>query len=343
MRVTTRKLYPRAEPGGEYPLYELLRDWERFAERADLFADLLFLRIVVFILERFDHKFRDAGAFFLLEPARGYSRRAEADAGRVHGLPRIVRDRVLIERNPDFIEHFFRFLAGDRKRAEYVRKQEVIISTASEQPNVLGLESGFHRFGVLQNLSGIRLERRHERLPEAHRFPRDVVHVRTPLESRKDGLIFLFGDLLALAREYHAATRTAQRLVGGRGKHVESKIKRVLRRFPRDETSDMRDIHNRVRPYLARDGNEFFIIQFARICGKSRKHDFWLRFHRHGSHLVVVDLASVRVLHLVADENENLFDVRYGMYARQMPAVREVHAEHGVARIKECEVHADIR
>src|SRR3989344_8651465 len=98
MRVTTRKLYPRAEPGGEYPLYELLRDWERLAETTDLFADLLFLRIVVFILQGLDHEFCNAGTFFFLKPARGYSRRAETDAGRVHGLARIVRDRVLVER-----------------------------------------------------------------------------------------------------------------------------------------------------------------------------------------------------------------------------------------------------
>jgi hypothetical protein len=68
--------------------------------------------------------------------------------------------------------------------------------------------------GVLHDLGGVVLELRLQRFTEGHGLGGDHMHQRAALEAREDGRVELLGQVLVVGED-HAATRTAQRLVGG--------------------------------------------------------------------------------------------------------------------------------
>src|SRR4051812_11977505 len=62
------------------PLYEGIRYWERGADCLDLAVNCVEFGLISAVLERFDHKFRNARTFFLAKLAGSDSRCSKADA-----------------------------------------------------------------------------------------------------------------------------------------------------------------------------------------------------------------------------------------------------------------------
>src|SRR5207245_11312838 len=61
-----------------------------------------------------------------LHPASRDGWRSDADPGRDAGLLRVVRDRVLVHRDPDRVERLFGLLAGEVQRT-YVDEHEMVV------------------------------------------------------------------------------------------------------------------------------------------------------------------------------------------------------------------------
>src|SRR3989344_8536462 len=117
----------------------------------------------------------------------------------------------------------------------------------------------------------------------------------------------------------------------GSSHYVESVVKRMFHRLAGDESRDMRDIHYRDGADLVRDRDELCIIQFARIRREAGENNLRLCFLRDATHLVIINLARLHVLHLVPYEIENLGEIRDRVPVREVPAMREVHPEDSVA------------
>ena len=74
------------------------------------------------------------------------------------------------------------------------------------------------RFGIVHDLPDVLLVARRQRLAKADRLAGDDVHQRPALNARKHGPIDFLG--IGLLAEDHAAARSAERLVRGRGDEI---------------------------------------------------------------------------------------------------------------------------
>ncbi len=281
--------------------------------------------------EHLDHDLRDARRFLRAESTRGHRRCAETDAGGIHRLARIVRNRIFIERNARAIQELLRLPAGNAEREPDVEQDEMVVRTAGEHPRLMLLKYFLHRMRVRDYLFCILPKRRSERLAKRYRLCRDLVHMWPTLESREHRLVYFLRQFLILAHENHPAARAPQSLMRRRGDDVEAIVERILRRLPCDEPRDMRSVHYRNGAHFARDAHEFFVVELARVRRKSREDNFRLYLLRDAAHVVVINFTRLHVLHLVSPKIENLGEVCHGVPVGQVSAMREVHAEHGVA------------
>src|SRR5690606_37279882 len=101
---------------------------------------------------------------------------------------------------------------------------------------------------------------------------------------------------------------TAESLVGSGGDDVKTVIKWIARDSAGDEAGDMGHVGHGVRAHLFGDLYELGVIEFPAV-GREAGQDYLRLFAKsHFSEFVIVDLAGIRVLHLVADEVEDLVD-----------------------------------
>ena len=104
-----------------------------------------------------------------------------------------------------------------------------------------------------------------------------------------------------------------------------------------DEASHVRHVHEQIRADLVCDGAEARPIDDLRICGKAADDHFRLAFQGDALDFVVIDHA--RLVHAVGNDVEEFAgDVGLGAVG-EMAAVRQRHAQHGVARLQQCEIH----
>ncbi len=112
--------------------------------------------------------------------------------------------------------------------------------------------------------------------------------------------------------------------------------------FRRDQTRDVRHVgdHRRAdaRGRLA-DARE---IDDARIGARAHHDHLGLVLFGEPRELVVVD-ALVLFAHAVGHDGVELAREIQRVAVREMAAVREVHAEHGVARLQQREIHGHVR
>ena len=89
----------------------------------------------------------------LLHPLRRHRGRADAHAARDERRPRVVGDRVLVERDAGPVEHLLRDLAGELgvERAQ-VDEQQVVVGAARHEPEALGGERRGERLRVAHDL-----------------------------------------------------------------------------------------------------------------------------------------------------------------------------------------------
>ena len=110
----------------------------------------------------------------------------------------------------------------------------------------------------------------------------------------------------------------------------------------RDKSRDVRHVYHEVGADLLGDGCDFFKIDDARIGGSAGDNELRFCFERGLAQLVVVD-ASCLCIHAVRNKVE--IGTRHvdGRTMRQMAAMREIHAEHGIAGLQQRKIDRHIR
>ena len=98
--------------------------------------------------------------------------------------------------------------------------------------------------GVFDDGPGVELEFRSQRLAERDRFCCNHMHQRPALQAREYGRIDLLPEV-RIARQDHAAARTAQRLVRRRRHHM-GVIERSGVHAARDESGKVRHVDHEV-------------------------------------------------------------------------------------------------
>ena len=132
----------------------------------------------------------------------------------------------------------------------------------------------------------------------------------------------------------------AQRLVRRRGDEVRVRHRAGMHPAG-DQAGDVRHVHDHRRADAPGDFGDAREVDDARI-GAGADHDH-LRLVLVGQprELVVVDPLVV-LANAVRDDRVELAGEIQRMAVRQMPAVREVHAEDGVAGLEQRQIHAHV-
>ena len=186
------------------------------------------------------------------------------------------------------------------------------------------------RLGVLDDLRLIILVFGRVRLFERDGFSRYYMLERTALRAGKHRFINRFGILLSA--QYHAATRTSQRLMRS-SRHNVGILDGIGMNARRDKPRDVRHIDHEHRAHLVRDLAETLKVYYARICRRARQNKFWLAFSRYAFDLGIVYCLGLFVYAVrnYVVKPARIIDLRA---VRQMPAVREVHAHERIAGIE---------
>ena len=105
------------------------------------------------------------------------------------------------------------------------------------------------------------------------------------------------------------------------------------------QSRDVRHIDHQERAAFFGDSGEALKIQDARIGAGAGDNQLWLMFRRKRFELIVVNGFSV-LAHTVRNDLVHLAGKIQRMPVRQVSAVGQVHAEHGVARLEHGHVNA---
>ena len=186
---------------------------------------------------------------------------------------------------------------------------------------LVGLELGFQCFA------------------EADRLRGDDVHKRAALSAGEHGAVYLLFKLL-LAEDERAA-RPAQGLMRSRRDDVG--IGNRTRMLPCcDKSGDVRHVDHKIRPDRVRDLAHALKIYEPRV--RARPGDDELRAALLGAlpDLIVIDSLGLGVDAIEAGVEVFPGNGRLGAVS-QVTAVAQIHAEDGITRLEESEIHRNIR
>ena len=196
------------------------------------------------------------------------------------------------------------------------------------------------RCRILYDLCAVFLERGLERLTECNRLCRNDVHEGAALNAGEDRLVDLRAEFL-IASEDDAAARAAQRLVGGRGNDIC--MRHGIRMLPcGNQPRDMRHIHHEERTDRLCNRPDALKINRTRIRRSARNNHFGLVLLRKCLERIVVNALRLTI-HAVGNDLEVRARNVDGAAVRQMPAVRQIHAEDRVARLQQRKEDRHIR
>jgi hypothetical protein len=173
---------------------------------------------------------------------------------------RVERDRVLVDRDPDFVEERLSLLAGDTER-RHVDEHQVVVRAARDDPGPAFSERIGELGRVLDRSPLVALERLTGGELQADGLARDHVHQRPTLDAGEHGLVDLrrerrldgreIGLVHArrelLAAEDQAAATAAERLVRGRRDDV-GMWERARMDTRRDQPGDVGHVDEEQRP-----------------------------------------------------------------------------------------------
>ena len=141
--------------------------------------------------------------------------------------------------------------------------------------------------------------------------------------------------------QHQPAARPAQRLVRRRRNEIGVRH-RARVHAPGHQSRDVRHVHEEQRAHRARDFRHAREIDDARIGARARDDHFRLVLVRQAVEFVVIDRLGF-LAHAVGNELVHLAGKIERMPVRQVPAVRQVHAQHGVARLQRRHVDGHVR
>lgn len=256
----------------------------------------------------------------------------------VIGGRRVVRHGVAVDRDADLVQEVLGLLAVER-RVDQVDQHQVHIGAAGEDPHAhLGHVGLVQPLGEgARALQGAALavgELGGRGVLERHGLARDHVLQRAALLTGEHRRVDLLGEV-GLVGQDHAAARAAQGLVRRGGDHVRVRHRAGVQ-ARRDQTGEVRHVHHEERADLVGDPAELGEVQLARV-GRPARHD-QLRPVLLGQRLDLgqVDQA-VAVRHVVGHHVVELAGEVDPHPVREVPAVRQVEAQDGVAGLEQRE------
>ena len=110
---------------------------------------------------------------------------------------------------------------------------------------------------------------------------------------------------------------------------------------PGHQSRDVRHVHEEQRAHRPRDFRHAREINDARIGARARDDHFRLVLARQTVEFVVIDRLGF-LAHAVRNELVHLAGKIERMPVREVPAVRQVHAEHGVAQLQRRHVDGNV-
>src|SRR5215217_3692714 len=145
---------------------------------------------------RSDDDAGDLAHLVLAHSARGHGRGAEPDAARDGRGLEVVRYHVLVAGYAHGLQRFFKLLAGDARLLQ-VDQDQVVVRPARNEVQPTLKEPVGQCLAVGDDLPGVVLELRLQRLAESDGLARDGVHQRAALHPWEDAAVHLLRELLA--------------------------------------------------------------------------------------------------------------------------------------------------
>ena len=208
-------------------------------------------------------------------------------------------------------------------------------------------------YGLAQPVSGAELERRSienclvlvglelgfQCFAEAYGLCSDDMHQRAALSAGEHGAVYLLFKLL-LAEDERAA-RPAQGLMRSRRDDVG--IGNRTRMLPCcDKSGDVRHVDHKIRPDRVRDLAHALKIYEPRVCARTRYNELRTALLGALLHLIVIDRLRLWINAIEAGVEVLTGNGRLGAVG-QVTAVAQIHAEDGITRLEESEIHRNIR
>ncbi|EJK64467.1 hypothetical protein THAOC_14793 [Thalassiosira oceanica] len=286
----------------------------------------------------------------LEEFPRGQRRRADPHPPRRDGGP-VPRDAVLVEGDGNRVADLLELGPRDLLRLE-VPKDQMILRAARGEGVPQADELRPQRRRVELDLPRVRVELGRHDLEELRGHARDLVLVRAALERGEHGLVDLVLEApLVLTEEDHAGPRTPEALVR-RGGHDVAELEGTRLLLRRDETRDVRHVHEEEGAVVVRDLAELGVVPVPGVGGPAA--DDHRRLEQSGvpCELLVVDESRDRV-DLVRERLEVDRGGRDGLprplllrvgvkSVRQVPAGREVESHDPVVRVEQGRVDREV-
>ncbi|GAA3044020.1 hypothetical protein GCM10020000_24360 [Streptomyces olivoverticillatus] len=263
--------------------------------------------------------------------------RADPQARGDHRGPRVVRDRVAVDRDAHLVEAVLGLLAVQLGVAQ-VHQDQVHVRAAGQDGDAgLGHVRLHQTLGEdLRALEGALLallELLARGDLEGDRLGRDDVLQRAALLPGEDRRVDLLGQLGR--REDHTTARTAQRLVRGGGDDVRVRHRRGVQPGG-DEAREVGHVDHQVCADLVGDPAEGREVQLPRVGGPAG--DDQLRPVLLGEALDLLHVDQVGLLVDVVGDHVVELAGEVDLHAvGQVPAVGEVQTQDGVAGVEQRE------
>jgi hypothetical protein len=192
---------------------------------------------------------------------------------------------------------------------------------------------------IRDDLPDVLLERRLKRFPERGGLRGHDVNQGSALKARKHDAVEIL-RVLGLAQD-EPGPRTAERLV--RRRRDEIAVRDGARVVPgRHEPGDVGHVRHDLRSDRSRDPPDAREIDDARVRGRAAHDELRLVLARQRLELVVVE-GLVGLAYAVGHERVQLAGEVERMAVGQVPSVRQVHPQNGVAGFEHREVDRLVR
>src|SRR5690625_2267211 len=268
----------------------------------------------------------------------GEGGRADADPRGDPRLLGIEGDHALADGDAHAVEAVAGLVAVHALLAQ-VEQEQVVVGAARDDPVAVASQLPGQLLGVLDDAPAVLPELRLHRLAEGDGLRRYHVLERAALVAGEDRPVDQLADLLVVTED-HPAARAAQSLVRRAGDHVRVRD-RIGVEAGGDEAGDVGDVGEQVRAHLVGDLAEACEVDGAAVSAGAGDDQFGPVLPGELTHHVVIDGFGVTV-DGVADDPVVLAGEVHGRTVRQVAAVRQVHSQHGVARLEQGAVDSQV-
>ena len=300
-------------------------------------TNLLFEFGITDVREHVGDPVADFFHFRLAHAACGDGRAAEANAACFHRGQWIEGNGILVHGDAGAVERFFGVGAGDAARMNFDEKKMIVGAAGDDAESALSNGRG-HGFGVGDDLFLIFGEAGFGCFLEADSFGSDGVDERSTLQAGERQLVEFFGELRAAHDE--AAARAAQSLVRGGADEIGVRYRARVNACG-DESGDVGHVHEEERAVIASGFCDAREIDDAGIGAGAGYDHFGFVLGGEAVDFVVVDLLGV-LANAVSDEFVHAAGEIEWVAVCEVAAVREVHAEDGVAGLERGHVNGDV-